>query len=101
MTSQHDKPKRWRPWQFSVSTLLLLTALVAVAVGWWLDRQRLKNEVRSAKAVAIERELLKAVELVRMKLLVSEVQADLLGKTKEAEVYLQTIEELAKQLKAE
>jgi hypothetical protein len=41
MTTPPDKPKRWRPWKFNLSTLLLVTALFAVAVGWWADHQQL------------------------------------------------------------
>ena len=31
--------------KFSIRDLFLVTAIVALAVGWWLDRSRLANEV--------------------------------------------------------
>ncbi len=96
MTSERNKAKRRQPWQFSVATLLLLMTMVAVAFGWWLDRQRLIGELRKAEAVAAERETRHARELSRMEARVKEVQGDLASKTAEAKVYLQTIEELAK-----
>ncbi|HUG67861.1 MAG TPA: hypothetical protein VMM76_08915 [Pirellulaceae bacterium] len=34
MTSQHDKPKRWRP-RFSVRTLAIVVTLVCVYFGLW------------------------------------------------------------------
>ena len=43
-----QKPQRW--WQYSVSTMLLLTALVAGTVGWWLDRQKLLDQQRRESA---------------------------------------------------
>ena len=35
MTTQHDKPKRWRPWQFSLRTILLLMFGVGCFLGGW------------------------------------------------------------------
>ncbi len=35
MTSQHDKAKRWRPWQFGLRTLLLITLCVGCFLGGW------------------------------------------------------------------
>ena len=73
MTSQHDKAQRWRPRQFSLSTLLLLITLVAVAVGWWADRrhlvvgiENLRQNVEVLKA-AIQDEK-RALEFERSKL---------------------------------
>lgn len=43
MTSQHDKPMRWRP-QLRLSTILLLLVAIAVALGWWSDRRRFDAE---------------------------------------------------------
>jgi len=43
MTSQHDKPKRWRP-QLRLSTILLLLVTIAAALGWWSDRKRFDAE---------------------------------------------------------
>ena len=34
MTSQHDKPKRWRP-RFSIRTLVIVVTLVCVYFGCW------------------------------------------------------------------
>ena len=106
MTSQHDKPKPQRRWQFRVSSLFLITALVAMAVGWWLDRQRLIVEIHAAEAEAKQRESLHLTELARKQTELArnqseafEIQAELRSKTAEAEVYLQTIAELADKLK--
>jgi hypothetical protein len=35
MTTQHDKAKRWRPWQFSIRTLLLLMLCAGCFLGGW------------------------------------------------------------------
>ena len=35
MSSGEQKAKRWRPWQFSLKTLLLLTMFVASFFGGW------------------------------------------------------------------
>jgi hypothetical protein len=52
--------------QISIRTSLLLTALLAIAMGWLADRHRLKNQVRDAaqwdvkqkeKMLAMSREL--------------------------------------------
>ena len=48
MTTQHDKAKRWRPWQFSLRTLLFLTALTVVCVAWWIDHRRLAVRLERA-----------------------------------------------------
>jgi len=32
--------------KFSIRELLLVTMIVALAVGWWVDRQRMREEVR-------------------------------------------------------
>jgi hypothetical protein len=39
------KPKR-RWFKFSIRDLLLMTAIVAVSVGWWLDHRALINRYR-------------------------------------------------------
>jgi len=36
-------------WQYSLKTYLLVIALVAMAIGWWTDRQRLQNELDKAE----------------------------------------------------
>ena len=53
MTTLHDKPKRWRPWQFSLRTLLLLMLVVASYLGGWMsnDWQR-RRELERAKQEA-------------------------------------------------
>ena len=38
--------------KFSIRDLLLVTVIVALAVGWWVDRSRLKTELQKG---AIER----------------------------------------------
>ncbi|MCB9925541.1 MAG: hypothetical protein H6822_25550 [Planctomycetaceae bacterium] len=101
MTSPHDKPKQQRRWQFRISSLLLITALVATAVGWWLDRQQLIVEINAAEAAAKQREALHVAELARKQNEAFEIQMDLRRKTAEADVYIQTIAELAEKLKAE
>lgn len=35
MTTQPDKPKRWRRWQFSLRTLMLIMFAVACFLGGW------------------------------------------------------------------
>ena len=46
MTAGADK----RPfWQFSLKTILLLTALVALAIGWWRDHVNLTRQLDEAK----------------------------------------------------
>jgi hypothetical protein len=58
------KPKR-RWFRFSIRDLLLLTAIIAIATGWWLDHRRLTgidiaserstaNPVMTASSVASE-----------------------------------------------
>ena len=37
--------------KFSIRDLLLVTVIVALAVGWWLDGSRLKFEIRYLQAV--------------------------------------------------
>jgi lipopolysaccharide biosynthesis regulator YciM len=32
--------------KFSIRDLLLVTVIVALAVGWWADRRRMRQEVR-------------------------------------------------------
>lgn len=56
-----DKPRRWRPWQFSLRTLLILTLAVACFLGGWttrdwvlereLERARQQAELDRAKAL--------------------------------------------------
>jgi hypothetical protein len=49
MFYQHDKRKRWRP-QITIRELLLCTVVVALAVGWWLDRTKLQDQVDDARS---------------------------------------------------
>ena len=37
--------------KFSIRDLFLVTVIVALAVGWWVDRSRLKFEIRYLNAV--------------------------------------------------
>ena len=37
MTTQRDKAKRWRPWQFSLWTLIILTLVVAAFFAGWQE----------------------------------------------------------------
>jgi hypothetical protein len=32
--------------KFSIRDLLLVTVIVALAVGWWVDRMRMREEVK-------------------------------------------------------
>jgi hypothetical protein len=32
--------------KFSIRDLFLVTVIVALAVGWWMDRQRMRDEVK-------------------------------------------------------
>ena len=55
MTSQHDKAKRWRPWQFSLRTLMFLIIVVATYLSGWMsnewnqqrESERAKQEARA------------------------------------------------------
>ena len=38
MTSQHDKAKRWRPWQFSLAVLFLVVTIAALFSAIWLHK---------------------------------------------------------------
>lgn len=40
--------------QFTITGMLLLTALVAVSIGWWLDRQRSQQHAASVEAKLAE-----------------------------------------------
>ena len=42
--------------RFSIRDLLWLTVVVALAVGWWLDRAKLADIAREAQAQAAETE---------------------------------------------
>ncbi|MBC8352589.1 MAG: hypothetical protein H8E66_11405 [Planctomycetes bacterium] len=48
MTSQHDKPKRWRPWRFSLRALLILTFGAGCVCAGWLERQREYDRAEAA-----------------------------------------------------
>jgi hypothetical protein len=39
------KPK----WQYSLKTYLMLIAVLAMAIGWWCDHQRLQSQLDDAK----------------------------------------------------
>ena len=36
-------------WQFRLSTVTLLTALIAMAIAWWLDHDRLERRLLEAE----------------------------------------------------
>lgn len=62
MTSQHDKAKRWRPWQFSLRTLLLIMFGIACFLGGWtanewkrrreMERAQQEDEARFSEVEA-------------------------------------------------
>ena len=66
-----------------------------------MDRQQLIVEINAAEAAAKQREALHVAELARKQNEAFEIQMDLRRKTAEADVYIQTIAELAEKLKAE
>ena len=37
--------------RFSIRDLLLVTVIVALAVGWWVDRSRLRFEIEYLRAM--------------------------------------------------
>ena len=41
-----SRPARTLPMKFSLRDLLLLTLVVALAVGWWLDRQAREARIK-------------------------------------------------------
>jgi Flp pilus assembly protein TadB len=45
--------------KFSIRDLFLVTAIVALAVGWWVDRRQLLAERQEAKKVMAENDTLK------------------------------------------
>jgi hypothetical protein len=50
MTTQHDKAKRWRPWRFSIRTLLLLMfGASCFFAGWtaheWQQQRELERSM--------------------------------------------------------
>ena len=50
MTTQHDKAKRWRPWQFSLRTLLWIFVVVAsFCVGWMSNEWKRAREPERVK----------------------------------------------------
>src|SRR6185295_1170221 len=44
-TSQPPKRDRLSLHSFSIRDLFLVTLIVALAVGWWVDRSQLRNEL--------------------------------------------------------
>ena len=55
MTTQHDKAKRWRPWQFSLRALLLLMLVVASYLSGWMSNEwKQQLELEQAKQEAQE-----------------------------------------------
>ena len=55
MTTQHDKAKRWRPWQFSLRTLLVLMLVVASYLGGWMSNEwKQARDLRRAEEMEVE-----------------------------------------------
>lgn len=40
--------------RFTIRELLLVTVIVALGVGWWIDRARLADRLRRAQQVRLE-----------------------------------------------
>ena len=40
---------RNRPWQMNISTILILVALIATIIAWWLDHANLTKQLLEAK----------------------------------------------------
>ncbi|MDP6718707.1 MAG: hypothetical protein QGF59_08665 [Pirellulaceae bacterium] len=36
-------------WQYSLKTYLMVIAVIALAIGWWCDRQRLQSQLDEAR----------------------------------------------------
>jgi HEAT repeat protein len=54
MIGVDERAKRFRPWRYSVSTLVMATTLIAMALGWWIDHQQsviLRQELRIRDAL--------------------------------------------------
>ncbi|MGI8979143.1 MAG: hypothetical protein ACR2FY_07955 [Pirellulaceae bacterium] len=51
----HPK-RRWYQFGFSIRDLLLVTVIVALAVGWWLERKRAERFAIQAQEAAKEAE---------------------------------------------
>ncbi len=50
MTGQHDRSKRWRPWQFGVRAMLLLMLVVASYLGGSMSNEwKRQRELERAK----------------------------------------------------
>ena len=67
MTTQHDKPKRWRPWQFSLRTLLIIMIFASgyfAGIGTYHRRaQRMQQEaIQEAMRAEAEREAKRIAE---------------------------------------
>jgi hypothetical protein len=43
---QTEKKRRW---QFTIRDICLVTLIVALALGWWMERRRLAAELASAR----------------------------------------------------
>ena len=55
MPSARDKPKRWRPWQFRLRTLMTLMLAVACFLGGWManDWHRQRNQRNQNQATIV------------------------------------------------
>lgn len=76
MTSQHNKAKRWRPWQFSIRALLLLTLVVGSYLGGWMsnewksqiDLERAKQQrLEAAQALSQQLQDLRIIDIRKKK----------------------------------
>ena len=51
--NEHRKPRGWRPWQFSLRALMLLTLVVASYLGGWMSHAwQQQREMERAKQEA-------------------------------------------------
>jgi hypothetical protein len=62
--------------KFSIRDLLLLTVIVALVVGWWLDRRELRRKFEQETLRVVIEDLAREVQLARLKVEMAEVKAD-------------------------
>ncbi len=98
---QNHKSKKRRCWQFNVSTLILLTTLVAIAIGWWFDHKRMTETQKRAEAAARLNLANLEYDLRVKERDVRKLESELRMNEATAEVYLQRINELLGKLPPE